>query len=79
MSISETIVMVDRQYLGKKTKHELEVLVMQLMDMNDAWRADNERLRTFISDRVADRSTMMKGGYHARRICLEAEKLLGRE
>lgn len=35
-----------------------------------------ERLLQFIRERVADRTTMMKGGYHARRICLEAEKIL---
>jgi hypothetical protein len=37
-------------------------------------------LETFIRERVADRSTMCVkrgGGYHARRICLEAEKILG--
>lgn len=35
-----------------------------------------ERLMTFINERVADRSTMMKGGYQARRICLEAERMI---
>lgn len=37
------------------------------------------KLREFIRDRVADRSTMLtpKAGYHARRICLEAESILG--
>jgi hypothetical protein len=40
-----------------------------------------ERLVAFIRDRVADRSTMLqaRSGYHARRICLEAEELLRNE
>jgi len=40
--------------------------------------AEIERLRAFIRDRVADRSVMYtkKSGYHARRICLEAERIL---
>lgn len=35
-----------------------------------------DRLMEFIQSRVADKKTMLRGGYHARRICLEAEKLL---
>lgn len=35
-----------------------------------------EKLLSFVRDRVANRETMTKGGYHARRICLEAESLL---
>jgi hypothetical protein len=40
--------------------------------------AEIERLRAFVRDRVADRSVMLtrQSGYHARRICLEAEKIL---
>lgn len=38
------------------------------------------RLKRFIAERVADRSTMAQKSscYHARRVCLEAEKLLTR-
>lgn len=51
MSISETTVKVDGQYLRGKTKRELEVLVMQLMDMNDMWRIENEQLQAELEDR----------------------------
>ena len=39
---------------------------------------ENRELRAFVRDRVADRSVMLthQSGYHARRICLEAEKIL---
>ena len=57
--------------------HEYQQMVLEL----NAAREEEHRLRTFIRERVADRSTMLKrnSGYHARRICLEAEKLLCEE
>jgi hypothetical protein len=65
------------------TAAPLHGIVMRLRDYAECHDGDVdeaadiiERLLKFIRDRVADRATMMKGGYHARRICLEAEKLL---
>ena len=61
----------------------LEQLILRLRDYDkrqdgDADEAADEleRLLRFIRERVADRSRMMGCGYHARRICLEAEQLL---
>ncbi len=75
---------------NKRVIDDLAQFNAQLLDKSrdriDALTAENAKLREllreleqFIRERVADRSTMCVkrgGGYHSRRICLEAEKLL---
>jgi len=55
-----------------------DIVIDDLFAKVDRLERENLKLRAFIRDRVADRSVMLtrKSGYHARRICLEAEKIL---
>lgn len=59
-------------HLMQEAADEIEYL-RQRCEQIDQERQERSE---FIRNRVADKSTMLKGGYHARRICLEAAKYL---